>query len=42
MSRNVVSDAHPPRVPRQGRTVWTVAQLRTFLDQARPDRFYAL
>ena len=26
--RNVVSDAHPPRVPRKGRKVWTVAQLR--------------
>ena len=24
--RNVVSDAHPPRVPRKGRKVWTVAQ----------------
>jgi integrase len=28
--RNVVGDAHPPRVPRKGRKVWTVAQLQTF------------
>jgi integrase len=40
--RNVVSDAHPPRVPRKGRKVWTVAQLQIFLQQARTDRFFAL
>jgi integrase len=40
--RNVVKDAHPPAVPRAGRKVWTVAQLRTFLDRARYDRFYPL
>jgi len=40
--RNVVIDAHPPRVPRKGRKVWTVAQLQTFLLRARPDRFFAL
>lgn len=40
--RNVVSDAHPPRIPRKGRKVWTVAQLQTFLDRARSDRFFAL
>ena len=40
--RNVVSDAHPPRVPRKGRMVWTVVQLRTFLQRARSDRFFAL
>jgi integrase len=40
--RNVVSDAHPPRVPRKGRKVWTVAQLQTFLHRARSDRFFAL
>ena len=40
--RNVVKDAHPPAVPRKGRKVWNVAQLRTFLDRARHDRFYAL
>jgi len=40
--RNFVSDAHPPRVPRKGRKVWTVAQLRTFLQRARSDRFFAL
>ena len=32
--RNVVSDAHPPRVPRKGRKVWTVTQLQTFLQRA--------
>ena len=40
--RNVVADAHPPRVPRKGRKVWTVAQLQTFLQRARTDRFFAL
>jgi integrase len=40
--RNVVKDAHPPRVPRKGRKVWTVAQLRTFLQRARSDRLFAL
>ena len=40
--RNVVSDAHPPRVPRKGRKVWTVTQLQTFLQRARSDRFFAL
>jgi hypothetical protein len=28
--RNVAKDAHPPAVPWQGRTAWTVAQLRVF------------
>jgi len=40
--RNVVSDAHPPRVPRKGRKVWTVSQLQTFLQRSRRDRFFAL
>jgi integrase len=40
--RNFANDAHPPRVPRKGRKVWTVAQLRTFLQRARSDRFFAL
>ncbi len=40
--RNVVNDAHPPRVPRKGRRVWNVSQLQTFLLRARADRFYAL
>ena len=31
--RNVVSDAHPPRVPRKGRKVWTVTELQTFLQR---------
>jgi integrase len=40
--RNFVNDTHPPRVPRKGRKVWTVGQLRTFLQRARSDRFFAL
>jgi len=40
--RNVVADAHPPRVPRKGRKVWTVGQLQIFLQRARQDRFFAL
>jgi integrase len=40
--RNVVRDAHPPYVPRKGRKVWSVGQLRIFLQRARPDRFFAL
>ena len=33
--RNTMSGAHPLRVPRKGHKFWTVAQLRTFLQQAR-------
>jgi len=40
--RNFVNDAHPPRVPRKGRKVWNVAQLQTFLQRTRSDRFFAL
>ncbi len=40
--RNVVGDAHPPYVPRKGRKIWSVAQLRAFLERARHDRFFAL
>jgi integrase len=40
--RNVVVDAHPPRVPRKRRKTWNVAQLRTFLQRSRSDRFFAL
>lgn len=40
--RNVVKESHAPAVPRKGRAVWSVAQLRTFLNLARRDRFYAL
>jgi len=40
--RNVVRYAHPPHVPRKGRKIWSVTQLRTFLDRARHDRFFAL
>jgi integrase len=39
---NVAKNAHPPSIPRKGRKVWSVAQLRTFLDRARHDRFYPL
>jgi hypothetical protein len=28
VKRNVVSDAHPPRVPRKGRKVWAVGPPR--------------
>jgi integrase len=38
----VVGDAHSPRVARKGRKVWTVAQLRVFLQRAQSDRFFAL
>ena len=40
--RNVIRDAHPPYVPRKGRKVWSVTQLRTFLECARHDRFFSL
>jgi integrase len=40
--RNVISDAHPPRLIRKGRRIWTVEQLRTFLQRAQSDRFFAL
>jgi integrase len=40
--RNVVKNAHPPTIPRKGRKVWNVSQLRIFLERARHDRFYAL
>ena len=40
--RNLVSDAHPPRVPCRGRKVWTIDQLQTFLIRAQSDRFFAL
>jgi integrase len=40
--RNVVRDAHPPYVPRKARKVWSIAQLREFLERARHDRFFAM
>ncbi len=40
--RNVVGDAHPPRVPRKKRKTWNAGQLRIFLQRARHDRFFAL
>ena len=40
--RNFVGDAHPPRVPRKSRRVWTTTQLRDFLQHAQSDRFFAL
>lgn len=42
VKRNVVADASPPRVPRKAHRTWTVAQLTTFLLEARGDRFFAL
>ncbi|MDQ4032878.1 MAG: site-specific integrase, partial [Actinomycetota bacterium] len=42
LSRNPASEARPPKVSRQRRPVWTPEQLRTFLQGARDDRFYAL
>jgi len=42
VKRNVVADANPPRVPRTTHRTWTVAQLTTFLLEARGDRFFAL
>ena len=36
--RNVVSDAHPPRVPRRGRKVWTVVQVRRCTGLSGSDR----
>jgi integrase len=42
VKRNVVTEAHPPRVPRKGRKVWAVSQLQAFLRRARSDRFFAL
>jgi integrase len=40
--RNVVKDAHLPRVPRRKSSTWTVEQLQRFLMHARKDRFFAL
>jgi integrase len=40
--RNAAEDASAPRVGRSKRTVWTPAQLRTFVDHVRDDRFFAL
>jgi hypothetical protein len=31
VNRDVARDAHPPAVPRRGRKVWNVGQLRTFI-----------
>ena len=42
VKRNVVNEAHPPRVPRKGRKVWAVPELQAFLRRARSDRFFAL
>jgi integrase len=39
---NVAEQVRPPRVPRRKPTVWTPAQLRTFLTFVRLDRFYPL
>jgi len=42
VKRNVVNEAHPPRVPRKGRKVWAVPELQAFLRRARSDRSFAL
>lgn len=42
VKRNAVADASPPRVPLKAHHIWTVAQLTTFLLEARGDRFFAL
>ena len=39
---NVAEQVRPPKVRRRRPTVWTPAQLRTFLTSVRTDRFYAL
>ena len=40
--RNVAEDAEAPRVRRSKPKVWSPPQLRTFVNQVRADRFYAL
>lgn len=40
--RNVVRDAHVPRVPRRQPSTWNAEQLQRFLAHARGDRFFAL
>ena len=42
VKRNVVKDAHVPRVPRRQPSTWNVEQLQRFLSHARSDRFFAL
>jgi len=39
---NVAEHVKPPRIRRRNHSVWTPAQLRTFLRFVRQDRFYAL
>lgn len=39
---NVAEHVNPPPVRRRKATVWTAAQMRTFLEFVRGDRFYAL
>jgi integrase len=42
IARNPATDARPPRVRRKRHLVWNTAQLRTFVDHARGDRYSAL
>jgi integrase len=42
LPRNYAEDAQPPRAPRPRPTIWTPAQIRTFVEQVRDDRFLAL
>jgi integrase len=42
VTRNVVAETSPPRVPRTRRQTWTVDELRRFLTVAKEDRFFAL
>ncbi|MCK9903336.1 hypothetical protein CC117_15150 [Parafrankia colletiae] len=41
LARNVAEDAEPPKPGRRPPTVWTPAQLRTFIDHVKDDRLYA-
>jgi integrase len=42
LPRNPAEDAEPPAAHTRKRTVWTPAQLRTFVEHVKDDRFYAL
>ena len=40
--RNAAEDATPPRSRRPGLTVWSPEEMRTFINEVREDRWYAL
>ncbi len=42
LAHNPAEDAEPPSTSGRKRKVWTPEQLRTFVEHARDDRFYAL